>query len=62
MRSRTKQFPSVRRSGKLLAAFQREGAGLPVGQRFQMGMNQPGSDDKQFALNVLRWLAGALDR
>ena len=29
--------------------------------RFQMGMNQPGSDDKQFALNVVRWLARALN-
>jgi len=37
-------------------------AGLAIGPqpRFQMGMNQPGSDDKQFALNVVRWLAGAL--
>jgi len=37
-------------------------AGNPNGPqpRFQMGMNQPGSDDKQFALNVVRWLAGAL--
>lgn len=26
----------------------------------QMGMNHPGSDDKQFALNVMRWLARAL--
>jgi hypothetical protein len=25
-----------------------------------MGMNHPGTDDKQFALNVMRWLAGAL--
>ena len=28
--------------------------------RFPMGMNAPGSDDRQFALNVLRWLARAL--
>lgn len=27
---------------------------------FPMGMNVPGSDDRQFALNVLRWLTGAL--
>lgn len=25
--------------------------------RFQMGMNHPGNDDKQFALNAVRWLA-----
>ncbi|NOT08411.1 MAG: DUF4350 domain-containing protein [Gemmatimonadales bacterium] len=30
--------------------------GLP----FTMGMNRPGSDDKQFALNVVRWLSRAL--
>jgi hypothetical protein len=29
--------------------------------RFQMGMNQPGSDDRQFALNVVRWLARVLN-
>jgi hypothetical protein len=28
---------------------------------FLMGMNHPGSDDKQFALNVMRWLSRALD-
>lgn len=27
---------------------------------FTMGMNMPGSDDKQFALNVMRWLTGVL--
>jgi hypothetical protein len=27
----------------------------------KMGMNVPGSDDKQFALNVLRWLSGLLN-
>jgi hypothetical protein len=27
---------------------------------FLMGMNMPGSDDKQFAINVMRWLSGAL--
>jgi hypothetical protein len=27
---------------------------------FRFGMNVPGTDDVQFALNVLRWLAGAL--
>ena len=25
-----------------------------------MGMNAPGNDDRQFALNVVRWLGGAL--
>lgn len=29
-------------------------------ERRPMGMNVPGSDDRQFALNVLRWLARAL--
>jgi hypothetical protein len=28
--------------------------------RRPMGMNVPGSDDRQFALNVVRWLAGSL--
>ena len=27
----------------------------------RMGMNVPGNDDRQFALNVVRWLSGALD-
>jgi len=27
--------------------------------RAKMGMNRPGSDDRQFALNIVRWLAGA---
>ncbi len=30
------------------------------GRRSPMGMNVPGNDDRQFALNVLRWLARAL--
>jgi hypothetical protein len=29
-------------------------------QAFKMGMNVPGNDDRQFALNVLRWLTRAL--
>lgn len=29
-------------------------------QEFKMGMNVPGSDDRQFALNVLHWLSGLL--
>lgn len=28
---------------------------------FKMGMNAEGNDDRQFALNVMHWLAGALD-
>jgi hypothetical protein len=30
----------------------------PLG--FKMGMNKPGNDDRQFALNVVRWLANTL--
>jgi hypothetical protein len=30
----------------------------PLG--FKMGMNKPGNDDRQFALNVLHWLSNAL--
>jgi len=30
-------------------------------QAFKMGMNAEGSDDRQFALNVMHWLARALD-
>jgi hypothetical protein len=33
-------------------------AGKPA--EFRMGMNVPGSDDRQFALNLMRWLSGAL--
>jgi hypothetical protein len=29
--------------------------------RFPMGMNVPGNDDRQFAINIVRWLAGALE-
>lgn len=29
-------------------------------RRVPMGMNAPGNDDRQFALNVMRWLGGAL--
>ena len=28
---------------------------------FSMGMNMPGTDDKQFALNVVRWLTRLLN-
>lgn len=30
-------------------------------QEMKMGMNVPGNDDRQFALNVLHWLSGLLD-
>jgi hypothetical protein len=30
-------------------------------QEFKMGMNVPGSDDRQFLLNVMHWLSGLLD-
>ena len=30
-------------------------------QEFKMGMNVPGNDDRQFVLNVVRWLSGALE-
>jgi hypothetical protein len=30
-------------------------------REIKMGMNVPGSDDKQFALNVLRWLSGLIN-
>jgi hypothetical protein len=33
------------------------GAAGPQG--FKMGMNAPGNDDRQFALNVLHWLTRA---
>jgi hypothetical protein len=29
-------------------------------QRQPMGMNVPGSDNKQLALNIMHWLSGAL--
>lgn len=29
-------------------------------QEFKMGMNVPGNDDRQFALNIIRWLSGLL--
>jgi hypothetical protein len=29
-------------------------------QEFQMGMNIPGNDDKQLALNLMHWLSGLL--
>ena len=28
--------------------------------QFRLGMNVPGNDDRQFVLNVLHWLSGAL--
>jgi hypothetical protein len=38
----------------MMSAQRAGSAGAP------MGMNAPGSDDRQFALNVVRWLGGAL--
>jgi hypothetical protein len=32
----------------------------PGGPAFRMGMSAPGSDNQQFALNAVRWLAGVL--
>jgi hypothetical protein len=31
------------------------------GQVYKIGMNAPGNDDRQFALNVMHWLAGLID-
>jgi hypothetical protein len=28
-------------------------------RQYRFGMNQPGIDNRQFALNVLHWLSGA---
>ena len=35
-------------------------ATFPDGRRVKAGMNVPGNDDRQFALNVLHWLSGLL--
>jgi len=29
-------------------------------EKFKMGMNVPGTDNKQYALNVMHWLSGLL--
>jgi len=29
-------------------------------EKFKMGMNVPGNDNKQYALNVMHWLSGLL--
>jgi hypothetical protein len=29
-------------------------------ENFKMGMNVPGTDNKQFALNIMHWLTGLL--
>ncbi len=34
---------------------------IPGKESLQMGMNVPGIDNRQLALNILRWLSGALD-
>lgn len=31
------------------------------GQGYKVGMNAPGNDDRQFALNVMHWLAGLIE-
>jgi len=31
------------------------------GETFKAGMNVPGTDDRQFALNVMRWLAHVIN-
>jgi hypothetical protein len=36
-------------------------ATLPNQAPFPFGMNVPGTDDKQFALNVLHWLSGSIE-
>lgn len=53
--------------GKGRAVIQAEAAMLsaqiilrPGQEPFKFGMNQPGLDNQQFALNEMRWLAGAL--
>jgi hypothetical protein len=35
-------------------------SGMAGGADFKFGMNTPGNDDKQFALNVLHWLSAAM--
>lgn len=43
------------------AMFSAQLAGPPGPDQFKMGMNQPGTDDRQFTLNVMHWLTGLLD-
>jgi len=45
----------------MTAQFAGGGRADAQGQRFRMGMNHDGSDDKQFALNVVRWLTRELN-
>jgi len=45
----------------MMSAQLAAGAADQYGAPFKMGMNHPGSDDKQFALNVVRWLSRALE-
>lgn len=40
-----------------LIRFEHEGKPM----EFKMGMNVPGNDDRQLALNIFRWLSGALE-
>jgi hypothetical protein len=34
---------------------------VPEKESFRMGMSYPGTDNRQFALNVMHWLTGLLD-
>jgi hypothetical protein len=45
----------------MMSAQLAAGAQAALAAPFTMGMNLPGTDDKQFALNVVRWLTRALD-
>ena len=45
----------------MMSAQLAAGAVDQYGAPFTMGMNHPGSDDKQFALNVVRWLSRVLE-
>jgi len=45
----------------MMSAQLAAGAVDQPGAPFTMGMNFPGSDDKQFALNIVRWLSGVLE-
>jgi hypothetical protein len=44
----------------MMSAQLAAGAASAFAAPFTMGMNLPGTDDKQFALNVVRWLTGEL--
>jgi hypothetical protein len=46
-------------AGMLSAQIVRSG-GIDQAGEMKIGMNVPGSDDRQFALNLLHWLSGLL--